>query len=140
MDYLQKIKDKKDEQSELEARWQADEDLLYLKKYIMRDAGGKNAVPDIVNVTLNRPAVFAANAISALGATSQQVVVESEDKKIDATYIEDFQKFAFNAADDRLRRQGKPSLNPFADTQFSIRGRTARRVLFRMDEVMLGGK
>lgn len=137
VDYLKEIQLKKDEQSELETRWQADEDLLYLKKYIMRDAGGQNAVPDIVNVTLNRPAVFAANAIAALGSTSEQRVVESNDSKIDTKYIEDFQKVGFASANDRLRKQGKPLLNPFADTQFCIRGRTARRILFRMENDIL---
>lgn len=135
-DYLKKIQEKKSEQSELETRWQGDEDLLYLKKYIMTDVKG-NAVPDIVNVTLNRPAVFAANAIAALGSTSEQMVVESDDKKIDTVYIEDFQRAGLDAANDRLRRQGKPLLNPFTDTQFCIRGRTARRVLFRTENDIL---
>jgi len=135
IDYLKKVKEKKDEQGELEARWQSDEDLLYLKKYIMRDAGGVNAVPDIVNVTLNRPAVFAANAIAALGSTSEQRVVLSEDKNVDTAYIEGFIKAGFAAANNRLRH--KVLLNPFSDTQFCIRGRTARRVLFRMENGVL---
>ena len=133
-DYLKMIKDKKVE--ELETRWRDDEELLYLEKYVMKDTDGR-PIADIINVTLNRPAVFAANVISALGATSEQRVVESEDKKLDTAYIEDFQKASFDAANDRLRRHGKPLLNPFADTQFSIRGRTARRILFRMENDVL---
>ncbi|GAH15465.1 unnamed protein product, partial [marine sediment metagenome] len=116
---------------ELENRWKADEDLLYLVKYVMMDASGKK-VEDIVNVTLNRPAVFAANAISALGSTSEQRVVVSNVGGFDTHYVEEFQDAGFASANDRLRKQGKPLLNPFADVQFSIRGRTARRVLFRM--------
>jgi len=139
MDYSKLVKEKKEEQGELEARWQADEDLLYLKKYVMTDANNKK-VDDIVNVTLNRPAVFAANAISALGSASEQGVVTSNIDGFDTKYIEDFQKAGFASADDRLRKQGKPLLNPFADTQFFIRGRTARRVLFRIGEVTQGGK
>lgn len=137
MDYLQKVKDKKGEQRELETRWQADEDLLYLKEYVMKDAGDKHVVPDIVNVTLNRPAVFAANAISALGSASEQRVVVSNVDGFDTKYVEDFQRAGFDSSNDRLRKQGKPLLNPFADTQFFIRGRTARRVLFRMEEGVL---
>ena len=137
VDYLKLIKEKKDEQSELEVRWQADEDLLYLKEYIMTDAKNR-IIPDIVNVTLNRPAVFAANVITASSSTSEQRVVESGDKEIDTAYIEDFQKMSFDAANDRLRRQGKSvKLNTFADVQFCIRGRTARRVLFRMENGIL---
>ena len=138
MDYLKEIKGKKEERGELETRWQNDEDLLYLKKYVMMDSQtSPKPIPDIVNVTLNRPAVFAANIISALGSTSEQRVVETEDKALDTTYIEDFQKAGFDTANDRLRRYGKPLLNPFADTQFCIRGRTARRVLFRMENDIL---
>ena len=88
-DYLTLVKDKKDEQNELDSRWQSDEDLLYLKKYVMLDADGK-AISDIVNVTLNRPAVFAANAISALGSTSEQRVVKSNVEGFDTHYIEEF--------------------------------------------------
>jgi len=131
MDYMQKVKDKQAEQAGLLKRWKADEELLYLEKYIMKDASGKN-VPDIVNVTLNRPAVFAANIIAALGATSEQRVVESEDKNLDTAYIEDFQQRAFAAANHRRRIQDKILLNPFFDTQFCIRGRGAARCLFQM--------
>ena len=132
-DYLQLNKDKKEEQSELETRWKSDEDLLYLKKYVMQDANGKK-IDDIVNVTLNRPAVFGANVVSAMASTSEQRVVESENKDIDTAYIEGFQKAAFAAANDRLRKQGLSLLNPFADVQFCFRGAAARRVLFRMGE------
>ncbi len=133
-DFLKLIQDQKDEG--LEARWKADEDLLYLKKYIMTDTSN-DPVADIVNVTLNRPAVFAANVISALGSTSEQRVVESEVKDLDTHYIEDFQKAGFASANDRLRKRGLPLLNPFADTQFSIRGGAARRILFRMEDGVL---
>lgn len=136
MDYLKLVKEKKDDQSELESRWQADEDLLYLKKYVMTDARG-HKVDDIVNVTLNRPAVFAANAISALGSASEQGVVVSNVDGFDTKYIEDFHGAGFDSANDRLRKQGKPLLNPFADTQFFIRGRTSRRILFRMEDGIL---
>ena len=130
MDYLKLVKEKKEEMAELDTRWQDDEDLLYLKKYVMQDAD-KHPIGDIINVTLNRPAVFAANAISALGSTSEQRVVESNIEGFDTHYVEEFVDAGFASANDRLRRQGKPLLNPFADVQFAIRGRTARRVLFR---------
>ena len=113
-----------------------DEELLYLTKYEMKDAKGKK-VSNIINITLNRPAVFAANVISALGKTNEQRIVETEDKKLDTAYIEDFQKAGFDSANDRLRRQGRPQLNPFADTQLCIRGRSAARCIFQMvDDVL----
>jgi len=131
MDYKQAVKDKETEYSELYERMKVDEDMLYLAKYEMLDAR-KKAVKDIINVTLNRPAVFAANVISALGKASEQRVVESEDKNLDTTEIEEFQKAAFASANDRLRRQGRGQLNPFFDTQNCIRGRSAARCVFQM--------
>ena len=131
-DYPALVKEKKAEHSLLDARMRRDADLLYLQKYVLKDALG-TAVPDIVNLTLNRPATFAAYIISALGRTNQQTIVESEDATIDAHKIEEFQDAAFAAADNLLQRlPGQASLGPFADTQLCIRGRTARRVLFRV--------
>ena len=137
MDYLKLVKEKKEEQDELEARWKDDEELLYLKKYVMTDANNK-AISDIVNVTLNRPAVFAANTISALGSTSEQRVVKSNVKGFDTHEVEEFLDAGFASANDILGRQGKSLLNPFADVQFAIRGRTARRVLFRKGKGLEG--
>ncbi len=136
VDLKQAVKDFEDEHSTLIARQKADEDLLYLDKYIMRDTKDRE-VPLIINVTLNRPAVFAANIISALGTTSQQRVVESEEEKFDTTEVEEFQEAGFASANTLLRRQGRPQLNPFFDTQLSIRGRAAARVVFQMvDDVL----
>ena len=136
-DYPQKVKDKRGENSALTTRQKEDEELLYLNKYVMKDASGK-AVSDIINITLNRPAVFAANIISALSKTSEQRIVETEDNNLDTTEIEDFQKAAFASANDRLRRQGRVQLNPFFDTQNCIRGRSAARCVFQMvDDVLV---
>jgi hypothetical protein len=110
---------------------QEDTNLLYLKDYEIRDKDNK-AVPDIINVTLNKPAIFASQVISSLHGTSQQTVVESSNNKVDTHDIEEFQEAALNAADNRLQRRGQPSLNSFTDTQLCIRGRIARRVLFRL--------
>lgn len=117
-------------QSELDKRMQVDVDLLHLAEYVIKDKDGK-VVPGVVNVTLNRPAVFAANVISSLGSAKQQVVVETENKAVDVHLIEDFVNAALAAADRRLRLKGMPLLNPFADTQFCLRGRCARRILLR---------
>lgn len=136
MDYKKLVEEKEGEQSELIARMNEDKDLLYLKKYILKDLDGR-AFPNIINITLNDAAVFAANVLSALGSTSQQVAVESEDLKLDTTYIEEFQKAATNSANARLRKQGRPHLNPFFDEQLCVRGRAAARCLFRMEDGVL---
>ena len=132
-DFLTLIKDKEQEQGELDKRMQGDGELVRLQKYILKDSQGKK-VPDIINVTLNRPAIFAANVISALDGASQQTIVESDDKRMDTHEIEQFQEAAFASADALLRKQpGQILLNPFASAQLCLRGRTARRVLFRME-------
>ena len=129
MDYKKAYDDKKKRLGDLYTRMDDDELLLYLDKYVMKDANKKKVI-NIINITLNRPAVFAANVISALGSTSEQVIVESEDKKLDTTYIEDFQRAAFRSANARLSLQGRDNLNPFFDEQLCIRGRGAARCLF----------
>ena len=136
-DYLTLIKAKQEEQAELDARMQTDMNLVNLIPYTMRDSQ-KHKVPDIINVTLNRPAVFAANVISALEGATQQTIVESENRSIDTDEIENFQNAAFASANNRLRRQpGASLLNSFADIQLCFRGRTARRVLFRLEDKTL---
>jgi len=131
MDYKQKIKGAKDRLNALTTRM--DEDVFLLReKYIMRDKD-KNPLPDIVNVTLNKVSLFAAFSTSELSKATQQVVVESDSKSLDTTYIEEFQEAAFASANDRLRRMGKPQLNPFFDVQNCFRGRCAARCLFRME-------
>jgi len=72
-----------------------------------------------------------------LGATSESRIVESESKDFDTAYVEDFQKAAFEAANDRLLLQGGFELEPFFDEQGCIRGRGAARCLFRMDKGIL---
>ncbi len=131
-----RVKNQEEINKALYRRMLDDEYLVYLFEYVMQDADHKD-VPNIINVTLNRPAVFAANIISALGSTSEQRVVESDDKNIDTAEIEEFQKAAFAQANDRLRRQGRPQINPFFDTQLSIRGRGAARCIFQMVDGVL---
>lgn len=133
MDYLALVKQKEEEQLELDNRMQRDSDLVYLKPYVMTDHKNRQ-VPDIVNVTLNKPAIFAAHVIAALQATTQQTIVESNNYDLDTHYIEDFQDYAFRGANSRLKSMNQPLLNDFSDIQFCLRGRMARRILFRMED------
>ena len=61
-DYPKLIKEQDDELGELDARMQADADLLYLVKYVMESPpdieGKRHAIPGIINATLNKPAIF----------------------------------------------------------------------------------
>lgn len=132
-DYLAKVKAKEEEQGDLIKRWDDDKKLQYLEKYVMRDKDDK-VVPNIINVTLPDTAIFSANVVSALGKASQQGVVESDDKKLDTTYIEEFHDAGFASANARLKKMGRPELNPFFDEQVCLRGRGAARCLFRMGD------
>ncbi|KKN60875.1 hypothetical protein LCGC14_0527460 [marine sediment metagenome] len=124
------VSEKEAEFWDLTRRMDGDKDLLYLKDYIMRDKD-KKIVPDIINITLPDIAIFAAEILSRLGEAVERIIVTSENKGLDTAFIEDFQRTAFASADDRRRRQGLPGVNIHADEQVCIRGRGARRVLFR---------
>lgn len=136
-DYLQKVSDKKAEQSELIHRWKIDSDLLYLNKYIMKDKKGLHEVPDIINVTLNIPGRFANDVIATLGTAKEQSIVESDDRNLDTTNVEDFRKAGFASANARLRLQGRFELNQWFDFHSCIRGGCAARCLFRMVDGVL---
>ena len=136
-DYKTLIEEKLREQASLDARMQVDADLARHKAYVMTDLD-KETLPNVINVTMNRPGVFAANVLSALGGASQQAVVESENRGVDTKKIEAFQTAAFAAANAMLRKQpGRDSLNVAADSHLCLRGRAARRVLFREEDGIL---
>src|SRR3990167_11184522 len=121
------------EREQLHKRMDDDLGLLYLNKYVLRDKNGLD-VPDIINTTLNKPRVFFDNVVSGLQATSQQVVVEADNRNLDTHYIEGFQDAAFNAIGQRLQAQGKPALSFHTDAQLCGRGRAARLVAFHMKD------
>jgi len=137
MDYLERVKDKEEEQSELIKRWKVDSGLLYLDKYIMMGPDGKHKVPNVINVTLSIPGRFANDVISVLGTAKEQVIIESEDKNLDTTEIEEFRKAAFGAANARLRLQGGWELNPWWDFHSCIRGGCAAKCIFQMKDGIL---
>ena len=125
----------------LDNRYQTDADLLHLTDYIMRGPpdinGVAHAIPGIVNATLNSPAIFGRQVVAALGAVKQQIIVESKDEGFDTHEIEEFQQYALDAANEKLRKKRLPALNPFADAQFCFRGGCGRRILFREEDGIL---
>ena len=133
---LKVIKDREDELAGLRGRMEGDEELVHLADYKLTGLGAK-VIPNVVNVTLNKPAVFATNVISSLGATKQQTTVESDDKKFDTHEVEQFLDAAFASANLRLMQKKQPLLNVFADVQNCLRGRSCRRVLFRLKDKKL---
>ena len=132
-DYKKLVEDKKSEWGALHSRMDADRQLVELSKYVLKDVNDKT-VPNTLSVTLNDPAVFAANVESSLGAASEQVVVESDNKNLDTAYIEDVVRASFASANSRLVKKGRFPLNPFFNQQMCRRGRGAARCLFRIDK------
>jgi len=134
MNYLERITDKERQLSALIKRMDEDVLLYYLSPYKMMDDTGKKRISGSVSVTLNRTGVLAWNVIAGMGRASEQVIVESEGKRVDTHYVEDFVKAAFASANaQRVARGGWP-LNPYADEQVCIRGGCARKVLFQDNE------
>mgnify|MGYP001591464299 CR=1 FL=1 len=129
--YYEMVKENAGERAELTQRQDEDVILRNLVEKKMKGFDRKTEVEGIFNVTLNRPKTMAAFIISALGNTSEQILVETEDKNLDTDYIKDFRRLAFAAADARLSKIGR-ALNPYLDEQACIRGGTAVRCLFQM--------
>ena len=129
--YYELVKENAIEREDLTARQDADVLLRNLKAYVMKSFDGKTPVEGVFNQTLNRPKVMSSFIIAALGNTSEQIIVETEERNLDTDYIKDFRRLAFAAANIRLLRQGLWELNPYLDEQSCIRGGAAARPLFR---------
>ena len=135
--YFDKVREKDEEFRELDNRMRLDSDLLHLKKYTMMDKSGKYAIPDVINATLNKPAVLAANVISSLGSVKQQLIVDTDNAKIDTTKIEEILQACMDMANARNRKLGFPNINQAADVGLCMRGGHARRITFRMEDGIL---
>ncbi|KKN75009.1 hypothetical protein LCGC14_0385110 [marine sediment metagenome] len=134
--YKDLVKEKESEFWDLTRRMDTDKGLQYLDKYVMRDKDNL-IVPNMINITLPDTAIFFAEIVSRLGDATEQIKVTSESKSLDTASIEEFQKAAFSAANDRRRLQGLNPLNVHTDEQVCSRGRAGRRVLFRLEDGVL---
>ncbi len=130
-DYRKLVDAKERFNTPLLTRMDADVRARDLMRYILRDEF-KRPISGIINVTLNRPAVFYANVFSALNNAHEQIIVESNTQDFDTHEVEDFRKAGFEAANNRLRMQGRFRVEPFMDEQSCIRGRAGNLVLFQM--------
>ncbi|MDP2362663.1 MAG: hypothetical protein Q8M94_02715, partial [Ignavibacteria bacterium] len=135
-DYYTLVKENASERSELTKRQDEDVLLRDLDAYVMKDLAGKQ-LSGVVHVTLNRPKVIAEYIKSALGNTSEQIVVQTEEKSLDTDYIEDFRRLSFDATNARLLRQNLWELNSYFDEQACIRGGASARCLFQMVDGVL---
>jgi len=126
-----KIKAKETERGPLFKRMDRDEELYFLKPYVMTYPGSDKPMKNVVNVTYNDAATFAVRAIATLGSAEKQPVVSGRDlpaKK--ATTIEHFIDDVSYTIDDYLFRQGILALDPWLNEQICIRGHIGARVTF----------
>jgi hypothetical protein len=88
--------------SKLRSRQDRDKDLYDLKPYALADYNGQ-ALPDVVNVTLNDPKVFADRVLSVMNKSNAQAVIEGSDvDDKQAGKIESFLEDAFTEVDSIL--------------------------------------
>lgn len=118
------VQEKEKDLSRLYARMDADRSMVYLDPYIMKDKTGRE-VTGIIKVTLNKPAVFAANVIAALTAAVEQIEVQSESRSFDTVTVEEFQRAVWKQANGLLMVKDMPDLDSFAVSQLCLRGRVA---------------
>lgn len=131
-DYSKWIKDKSAEFMELFARMDKDKDLCTLKPYTMFDKDNREK-PDVENLTLNDPMVFANRVESNLIKSNMQTVVEGDELTDDETsLIEGFTKDYTIAVDESLVTRDISSLMSFNVQQTCHRGRIATRTTPRM--------
>ena len=94
VDYNYKtVRDNAEERKDLTNRQDTDVLLRNLDKYVMKGFKDILAVMNVINVTLNRPKVMFNFIVAALGNTSEQILVESEEKGFDPDYIKDFRRY-----------------------------------------------
>ena len=114
------------------ARMDTDEDLYFLKPFVMMMPDGATPMDDVINVTFNDAITFGIRAVATLGGATKQPVVEGrqvEEKQ--ATLIESFiENLAYNI-DDWLVNRDIDSMDAFLNEQICIRGRIAGRVCLR---------
>lgn len=124
MDTLEMVMDREKELRPLYDRMEADARLIYLDPYVPRDKLGRE-IAGLVKVTLNKPAVFAANIIALLNNAVEQVVVESKRRSFDVVPVEEFHQAIWWQANELLTRRGLATLDSFAVVQACVRGRVA---------------
>jgi hypothetical protein len=132
-DYRKQLEAKHTEYASLFDRMDTDRNLVNLVEYVLRDTENKE-IPHAISVTLNDPLVFAVSVESSLGQSSEQITVESNDKKLDTTLVEEFIRALFAEANRILSRQGRWNLDPFIDQMNCRRGRSAARCVVKLED------
>ena len=120
---------KEKEWNSLFTRMDNDKALLELEPWVMNDKDGKPAA-GVLHTTLNDPAMFGAWVNSELLATRETWQIEGDKLNDNATtLIEKWIRDRFIDADNRLKRAGRISFNPYLYSQLCYRGRGITRCI-----------
>ena len=127
-----KVNDKELDESELHKRMDADFDLWNLKKTVYDNHKTS------INITSNDPITFSDDFQSKLSRAERQIRIimaetEGDDKREDIGKLERLLVFAFEKADERLRRMLLPPLRDSEIWYSLIRGWAVGKFLVYMD-------
>jgi hypothetical protein len=113
-------------------RMDSTRDLIYMKKYTLMDFDGKTPLTDVVNETLNTPAVFANSMISDLMGSVFQWQIEG-DKKLSVAkqrLIRSFIMDLLAQIDEQLvQGQGMPGLQSWLSSHVVARSLIGARLI-----------
>ena len=128
-DTMAKIKDKESELSGRFSRMDGDRALYLLENYVLRDDKNRK-IPDVVNVTMPEPRMFAEKVFSIINSAHMQQRVEGRGLSDNETsIIENFLDDLLVSIDERLMAKGQRILKPFLIEQDCLRGTIASRNL-----------
>lgn len=132
---IKEIEQKAEDYKTLYERQDTDRDHYWLKPYEMKMIeDSTKAVPRIVNLTLNDPAVFAFRSIAILSSANPQTIVEGENLEDTFTsYIERMLNDFYLTIDENLASL-QLWLYPYVTEQSCIRGYLAAQNLTRIEK------
>jgi hypothetical protein len=133
-DILTKINRKKSEFADLWTRMDADKSLLILDDFVMKDKDARDE-PDVDNITMNDPLVFANKVHNTLiKADFLPEVGGNNLSDDDAAIVEDFIQSINLEADEKIVFRDIPSYKEWEIMQACDRGHIARRVTLRVED------
>ncbi|NLB17791.1 MAG: hypothetical protein GX825_03420 [Syntrophomonadaceae bacterium] len=133
MDWLKITASKRDDNSKLYSRMDADRNMAVASAYAMKNLKG-NKADDVANVTLPEPKAFLEKCCARLIQLQRQVVVDSDTmdgRKLRT--IENFINDVDYEADMRLARKGQKDRFAQLSEFVCLRGPIAEQILTRVD-------
>jgi hypothetical protein len=131
--FLEKIRNKESELSQLYTRMDTDRDRVYLNKYTLKDS--KNLeIPNTISITMNDPAIYASAIAATLMTSKWQCQITSKNKRFNTHKIEQFLEDSDADGDERLNARGEPSLFEWLCNHVCVRSYIGCRFLYLYDE------